>query len=382
MKHYKVEIPDDYYITEYPRTWMVQLSVKGKRITKNFSFQKFGGKSNALLQAKQFRDKFVLENKIDLNKRFKKSITPGVQRTYDKKNDTYYWQAIWTENGKQSTKRFNENLFGSEGARQKALDYREKIINLLNETGQTLFEKPSLNTKIWRYMDFTKFVYMLEKNALFFPKIDSFNDPYEGSYSRGNMQKRKFVFSRAKKKDELEDLIEKIKAVRPFIHANCWHMNDFESAGMWKLYSKTNESICIQTEFRKLEMALPENIKLGKVKYINYDKDWISESDLYYPFIYKRLSFEHEKELRAIFNSNIETLGDRFEESENGYWIKTNMQTLIHRIYVSPEAQDWFLELVEKVKNRYKLTLKRVYKSPLNNEPYLNNEKTGHNNIL
>jgi hypothetical protein len=71
MKHYIVEIPDDYYITEYPRTWMVQLSVKGKRITKNFSFQKFGGKSNALVQAKEFRDKFVLENKIDLNKRFK-----------------------------------------------------------------------------------------------------------------------------------------------------------------------------------------------------------------------------------------------------------------------------------------------------------------------
>ena len=79
--------------------------------------------------------------------------------------------------------------------------------------------------------------------------------------------------------------------------------------------------------------------------------------------------------MRAIFNSNIETLGDRFEESENGYWIKTNMQTLIQRIYVSPEAQDWFVELVENVKDRYKLTLKRVYKSPLNNEPYLNDKK-------
>ena len=140
---------------------------------------------------------------------------------------------------------------------------------------------------------------------------------------------------------------------------------------MWKLYSKTNESICIQTEFRKLELALPNNIKLGKVKYINYEKDWISESDIYYPFIYKRLSFEHEKELRAVFNSKDYSQNNRIIKAENGYWVKINLQTLIQRIYVSPEAQDWFVELVERVKNRYKLTLKRVYKSPLNNDPQM-----------
>ena len=143
---------------------------------------------------------------------------------------------------------------------------------------------------------------MLEKGALFFPNINSFNDPYEGSYSRGNVQIRKFVFSRAKQKNEFDSLIDEIKSIRPYIYANCWHMNPFESAGMWKLYSKTNESICIQTEFKKLEMALPNNIELGQVKYINYEKEWIPESNPYYPFIYKRLSFEHEKDLRAIFN--------------------------------------------------------------------------------
>lgn len=371
MKHYKIDIPDDFYISEYPKTWMVQLSLNGKRMTKNFSFKRYGGKENAHNQAVIYRDKFIVENKIDLNKRFKKSTTPGVQRTYDKNNDTYYWQASWTENGKQITKRFNEKLLGTEEARLKAIECRDKTINLLNETGQTLFEKPTPNTKIWRYMDFTKFVYMLENNALFFPTIDSFNDPYEGSYSRGNYQKRKFIYSRAKSKNNFDNIIENIKSLRPYIHANCWHMNDFESAGMWKLYSKTNESICIQTEFRKLELALPNNIKLGKVKYINYEKDWISESDIYYPFIYKRLSFEHEKELRAVFNSKDYSQNNRIIKAENGYWVKINLQTLIQRIYVSPEAQDWFVELVERVKNRYKLTLKRVYKSPLNNDPQM-----------
>ena len=66
---------------------------------------------------------------------------------------------------------------------------------------------------------------MLEKRGLFFPTIDSFNDPYEGSYSRGNLSIRKFIYSRAKESTQLEDLIHEIEKIRPFIHANCWHMS-------------------------------------------------------------------------------------------------------------------------------------------------------------
>ncbi len=375
MSDYEIKIPELHYITEYPKHWMVQITINKKIFTKNFLFSKFGGKEKALELAKEYRDAFIEEKKIDLNKRFKRSKTPNVQKTFDRRKSgeiVDYWQAIWTENGKQRTKRFSTKTFGEEGAKLKAIEYRKHIKELIDESGQTLFEKPSPETKIWRYMDFTKFVYMLEKGGLFFPCIDSFNDPFEGSYSRGNISKRKFIFSRAKESNEIDDLINEIKTIRPFIHASCWHMNDFESAGMWKLYSKTNESICIQTQFSRLEKALPVNINFGKVKYIDYDKDWISESNIFYPFIYKRRSFEHERELRAIFNSKDNSLlTERFESMNNGYWIKVNLQTLIQRIYVSPEAQDWFVELVEKVKNKYKLTIKRVYKSPLNNEPYM-----------
>lgn len=382
MSEYIIDIPENYYITEYPNHWMVQIKVNKKPLTKNFSFSKYGSKEKALTQAIQFRDSVVKENKIDLNKRFKKSKIPGVNKTFDTRKSgekVAYWQAIWSENGKQRTKRFSTKTYGESEAKKKAIDFRKNVVRLLDESGQTLFEKPSPNTQIWRYMDFTKFVYMLEKGGLFFPTVDSFNDPYEGSYSRGNLSKRKFIFSRAKDKNQFVELISNIKEVRPHININCWHMNDFESAGMWKLYSKTNESICIQTTFEKLEKALPNKIRFGKVKYINYEKDWIPESDIYYPFIYKRLSFEHERELRAIFNSTEGELGNDFERTENGYWVKLNLQTLVQRIYVSPEAQDWFVELVERVKDKYKLTLKRVYKSPLNNEPDLNEKKTGHN---
>jgi len=152
-------------------------------------------------------------------------------------------------------------------------------------------------------------------------------------------------------------------------------MSDYESAGKWKLYSKLDESICIQTSFERFERSLPSEVKLGKVKYINYKTEWIPESDVFYPFIYKRLSFEHEKELRAIFNSKDIEGNNRFKKAENGYWAKLNLQTLIQKIYISPDAQDWFVELVKRVRNKYKLDRKPVLKSPLYNNPEIDVSK-------
>lgn len=384
MKNNKTEIPENYYIKEYPHNWSVQISINKKATTKYFSFRKYGSKSKALEEAVLYRDKLVLDNKIDLKERFKKSKITGVNRTIDTRRNgvkVAYWQTMWNENGKQRTKRFSTKKYGENEAEQLAIEHQKKTIKLLNDSGQTLFEKPDSKTKIWRYMDFTKFVYMLEKSGLFFPNVDSFRDPYEGSYSRGNFKMRSFVFSRSKGENELQKQVEEIKELRPHININCWHINEFESAGMWKLYSQTNESICIQTTFGHLEKALPNEIKFGKVKYINYDKDWIPESDNYYPFIYKRLSFQHERELRAVFDSSEKNSDKDFEKTENGYWVNLSLKTLIQKIYVSPEADDWFVELVEKVKNKYNLNFKKVYKSPLNNEPNLGKKKTGHNTV-
>jgi hypothetical protein len=36
---------------------------------------------------------------------------------------------------------------------------------------------------------------------------------------------------------------------------------------------------------------------------VHYETSWIPESNPLFPFIYKRLSFEHEREIRAIIPS-------------------------------------------------------------------------------
>jgi len=46
---------------------------------------------------------------------------------------------------------------------------------------------PDINTKIWRYMDFTKFLSLLEKNAAFFCRADIIGDKFEGAITESTL---------------------------------------------------------------------------------------------------------------------------------------------------------------------------------------------------
>ena len=52
------------------------------------------------------------------------------------------------------------------------------------------FKQPSNpNIKIWRYMDFTKYVSMLDLGGLYFRRFHLLDDRFEGSYARANIEK-------------------------------------------------------------------------------------------------------------------------------------------------------------------------------------------------
>src|SRR5450631_1939536 len=43
---------------------------------------------------------------------------------------------------------------------------------------------PNRQISVWRYMNLSKLVWMLQKKALFFSRSDLMGDPYEGYYPR------------------------------------------------------------------------------------------------------------------------------------------------------------------------------------------------------
>ncbi len=56
-------------------------------------------------------------------------------------------------------------------------------------TDHPVFVQPeNSNMKIWRYVDFAKYVAMLQQKAIYFTRLDQFADPYEGSLSKAEYE--------------------------------------------------------------------------------------------------------------------------------------------------------------------------------------------------
>jgi hypothetical protein len=57
-----------------------------------------------------------------------------------------------------------------------------------------VLKKPKYeHAKIWRFIDFTKFVSLIDKSALFFPRIDRLGDKFEGSIPKYSQKNYCFV---------------------------------------------------------------------------------------------------------------------------------------------------------------------------------------------
>lgn len=207
------------------------------------------------------------------------------------------------------------------------------------------------NVKIWRYMDYTKFMSLVMDRNLYFTPADLLGDPYEGSLP-------KFVARGRDDKSSDADLARTIQmSMRKVITVSCWHMNDSESTAMWQLYSEMNKGIAIQSTYKRLRECLapfPE-VRLAVVKYIDYDTESFDYQDPWMPFIHKRKAFSHERELRAIAIQP-ERIGavrrqeDPFEYGKLiGDRYPVNLSDLIETIYVAPNIAPWIVYLTCKI---------------------------------
>ena len=217
--------------------------------------------------------------------------------------------------------------------------------------------------KIWRYMDFTKFVSILETQSLYFPRIDQLRDPYEYAVTQETVKR-------------CNNAIRFAESFKPCIYVSCWHCNEYESAAMWRLYLKSDEGIAIQTtatRFAESFGGYEDPVYIGEVSYIDYDKDEIPEGNMYAYAMFKRISYLHEREIRAITSPH-RTLPDgrRIPSSTsgpNGLPIPVNVEQLIETIYVAPTAQQWLVDLVKAVVKRYGFKAP-VTQSTLDKPPY------------
>ena len=70
-----------------------------------------------------------------------------------------------------------------------------------------VFKAPSdPKTTLWRYMDFTKYVALLESEKLFFARADTLGDPHEGSVSSATVDLRRKAYQASNQKPNIPEL--------------------------------------------------------------------------------------------------------------------------------------------------------------------------------
>jgi hypothetical protein len=191
--------------------------------------------------------------------------------------------------------------------------------------------------KLWRFLDFTKYVAMLHRHAFFFARADQVPDPFEGVYARNNLGAHQWP-----RRDGTDSLYERV-------FLNCWHDNDHESAAMWRIYLHSSDGVAIRTTAERLQSALSslsETLYLGRVRYLDYARDKVPEQHELDPFFCKRKSFDYEREVRALW------LADG-PHDEAGRYVPVNLGALVEEVVISPTANPWLEELVRSVTGKY-----------------------------
>ena len=211
-------------------------------------------------------------------------------------------------------------------------------------------------------MDFTKFISLLQTRTLYFRRADKLNDPFGGSYSIPTIEEIKTFIedlhsdTRLFLNEFLKERSEFVKKMTRCTAINCWHLNEHESVAMWNLY-KTDYGVAIQSTFKRLRDCFDktnEPIFVGTVNYIDYDHDTISGNEVLSPYLYKRKSYEHEHEVRAIL-LRLPDDGGRVLSSTitHGVNVDVSLCVLIDNIYVAPNTEKWVVDTVRSAVDHY-----------------------------
>ena len=220
----------------------------------------------------------------------------------------------------------------------------------------TLFNLPSKESKIWRYLDFIKFFNLLDTNALFFPAVHTLEDKYEGAVIIGGSPFQRML------PIPKQDVRAANQTTHPELVAiNCWHISEVENYAMWKIYG----GLAIQSSVSRLIEALiverQHDIFVGEVMYNDDQHKGQLRGDLW-PFIRKRTPYAFEKELRALVD--LSTLGTNSSSTEEekeykqilnlfgtkgGIEVSVDITKLIENVYVAPGTPKWIGQSVQSL---------------------------------
>jgi hypothetical protein len=214
--------------------------------------------------------------------------------------------------------------------------------------------------KLWRYMDLSKFVSLIEKNALWLARADTFRDKHEGRFPddmRKTIEKAYEKFddddsSVVKDADDFQDFLRK----NTFI--SCWHKNFDENMVMWEIYGRDTNALAIQTTVGNMKNSLDSSklsghsLILKNVTYLRADE--ISGVLPYEEcFFIKRPHFSFEEEVRISLDTY--SRHSPTKKTPYGYDLLVYINGLIEKILIHPDSPDWFMDVINSITKKYEV---------------------------
>ncbi len=199
------------------------------------------------------------------------------------------------------------------------------------------FDPPA---RIWRYMELWKFNDLIER-GLFFARLPRFSDKFEGTSPAflPRFIERQIRDQGGDVEAHLSDAERWHLAVTMRSLATCWNERDRESDLFWRNYAggPTKAGIAIVSTQERLKRALPENVLVSRVWYLDFEAAQEYSANPRIRAIVKSVEFEDERECRGIIH-DFPSDGDSYWNvpTDDGYHVATNLESLIWRVIISP----------------------------------------------
>jgi hypothetical protein len=183
------------------------------------------------------------------------------------------------------------------------------------------------DTTVWRYTSLGAVIAMLRDRQLRLTRLNSFDDPFEGSIPKQEIDDQVPILSgahnvenmmriqshyhpdmdvpRTRHRDLWQELKERRLAKTRSAHASCWAAGD-ESEAMWRLYCRecgqpAGQGLALRSQLEKLESTVAQHdVVVSPIAYRFYHDDGPAFTDELDAFFHKRKGFKCEQEVRII----------------------------------------------------------------------------------
>lgn len=241
-----------------------------------------------------------------------------------------------------------------------------------------------LDTVIWRYLTFPKFIHMITYGALWFCRLDELQDEFEGHIPDLPLNEMKTQHEELKKHyshpdhhKQISEMAERNISDGRFLTAvNCWFINDVESKKMWDEYVGSEEGVAIKSTIGKVRDSVYLNSArshIGRVEYIDFKTHPMSTyeaNQAHHRSFLKDKKYSHEKELRlSTFNSKtpacLNPLGVPYTKEDlagsgtynhdPGLIIQAKMKQLFDTVVLAPSSNEWVKNLIVHISQKGEL---------------------------